>query len=399
MKRSFIDIYKPLMILVDEIGATDIQKQMLINVVDGILTDKKMIVPYDNTENQGYISYKTIEEKVGIKLNSKAITLLVSFTNTYLNSEVSKDEQGHSIIISTHRLPQYALFHMNDEGERVELSQEEADELVEQGKVVSMSYCGKVEKYSRGKQPEQLYERYVDGSLKHTENGEVTKADIEAYKELLERYYLEQSIEEPITDHEVLKNTMTEFNQNDRDGIRGKIYRILLNSEIARKINPLELVGDEKICFEEFMSREKEWGKETLKLFMTPEILLDDEFISDKMPGLKECIDEIYGNVNMGSITNLPIKKEIFSKTNQPVIGSIDRFEKILVQGIIDGQISDYDYFSSMKSVHCIEEFFGNVKLSKEELLKYVLKLQGVKSSNIKDKYFNSEKGEEENYL
>ena len=51
-----------------------------------------------------------------------------------------------------------------------------------------------------------------------------------------------------------------------------------------------------------------------------------------------------------------------------------------------------------MKSVRCMEEFFGSVKLSKEELLKYILKSQGAKSSNVRDIYSNGEKGEEENY-
>ena len=396
MKKSFIDIYKPLMTLVDKIGATDIQKQMLINVVDGILADKKMIVPYDNPENQGCISYKTIEEKVGIKLNSEAITLLGSFTNTYLNSEVTREGQGHSIIISTHRIPQYALFYINDKGDRVDLSQEAADELAKQQHNVAMSYGGNVEAYFIGKQPEPIYERYVDGKLVRTE--EATQEEIETYGALLGKHYLDQSIENPITDHEILKNTMVEFEQNDRDGIRRKIFRILLNNEIARKINPSELVGDEKLCFEKFMSQENGWGKEAIRWYLTPESLLDDEFILDKVPGLKESIDEIYENVNMGSISNLPIRKEIFSKSNQLVIGLIDRFEKILVQGIFDGQISDYDYFSSMKSVRCMEEFFGSVKLSKEELLKYILKSQGAKSSNIRDIYSNGEKGEEENY-
>ena len=235
--RSAIDIYKPLMLLVDKVGATDVQKQILKNVVEAILADKKMIVPYSNTEDEKCISYKNIEDQVGIKLNPEAISLLVSFTRTYLYNEVSKEGEGHSIIIATHRIPEHTYFYLGEGGERVEvLSREKADELAEQGYDLGITYCGNEKDYNfiKRPKPEPVYERYVDGQLVSAR--EITSEAVLKFKELYEEYYLESPIEDGINDIETFKKITSEKYKDDKDGIRSKVFRILLNMEIIKKV-------------------------------------------------------------------------------------------------------------------------------------------------------------------
>ena len=104
---------------------------------------------------------------------------------------------------------------------------------------------------------------------------------------------------------------------------------------------------------------------------------------SKKVNGLRECIDDIITSFNSGSIGNISTRNSFFGKSQ---INLKERFERILVQGIIDGLITDKDYFECMATMQCMMEL-NKVRLSPEETLSYVIESAGgTPSNNTKNK-------------
>lgn len=413
IERSSTDIYKPLMKLADSIGATEVQKQILRNTIEGILQDKKMIVPYDNTENENCVSYRTIEDKVGIKLNIDAITLLSSFCNTYLYNKV--EEKQHSIIIGTHNKPKCAYFWFPDEDEKddsaaeknekevkkpVFIDEKTAAEMVKEGENVYISYCGKVEKYNGKEIQETMYYRFVDGNM--IPSYEVSDEIIKKYADFRKEMGLSEGeiiVPDNIANYQELISLMGRIKEKGYYDC----FEILLNSKLMRNLPSQSKLSDtDKSYIEKFKKVEDSDGYIEQGVYsevlLTPLSFLKDyeetpgleddekgkEIVahireaSKKVNGLRECIDDIITSFNSGSIGNISTRNSFFGKSQ---INLKERFERILVQGIIDGLITDKDYFECMATMQCMMEL-NKVRLSPEETLSYVIESAGGTPSN-----------------
>lgn len=390
--------------LADSIGATEFQKQMLRNTIDGILQDKKMIVPYDNPENENCVSYRTIEDKVGIKLNIEAITLLSSFCNTYLYNKV--EEKPHSIIIATHRKPESAYF-MYEGEQRIDLSEKRAMEMIEKGEEIYKICKGKVTEYYGNGTQETMYDRFVDGKM--IPSYEVSDEEIEEYSKRRKYMGLVENdtiVPDNIESYKDVINLM----EGIKDTNYGYLFERLLHSKIIRNLPSQSGLSDkDKNDIEEFKKLEDISGgyinhKLYAEAFIMPGSFLknhkDNPYSEDhekgearmsvmresskKVNGLRECIDEIVTNFNNGSIGNGEIINSSFLGKSQKNLK--DRFERILVQGIYDGLLTDKDYFECMTVMQCMMEL-DKVKLSPEETLSYVIaSVGGTPLNNTKTK-------------
>ena len=421
IEKNQEEIYATLMKLIDSTAKTDKQKQILTNVMDKILEDGKMIVCVENPESQDQISYKTIEKETGIKLNPGAITLLTSFANTYLYSKV---EDKHSIFIDTNRKIAKTILEIDsDKAEEIRKGRMTVEDAVREGiphevyewyaekilkdkkqdKNIPSIYICKKNKYIEVEKPEDLsletrvYDRYVDGEML---SEPLSQEDIQEFRKLRKNRTI---IDKPITTYEELKDILKETEKEN--GFLSEKLEVLVNSRIKQILNNNRFGEEEKSNVNQFIS--EKCSVDLPRYILTPKSLYTKKEreenpdvnkllceISKKVPGLSECIEEIISNFNSGTaFSNISIREGFKNGNGNRRLSLSEKYESILIQAVNKGQINAHDYLDCMEGMQCIQEVSNKFKLSPQEALKYVYKVNGVEQSS--SEIDNAEQGKE----
>lgn len=394
--KSEHSIYNALMTLPGRIALTDTQKEILKNAINTVIKDGKMLDYVENPRDPNVVTYRNIEEETKIQLDPTAIRILTEFIRTF---QYNKVNSSHNYIIATNREMPVQYYIETNGNKPSPISENRTANLI--GDNDDAFY------YQRGIDKLMLLNPIMFLNMSAKEIREALKKEVAGV--VYDRFDESGNIVTIASDEE-LSHFRTAIKQNNNNSIDipdisittaaqlkavlencdSEIPNLIACSKILAHLSSNNLTPEQQAFYKSYIDKFKDSNhpfiNESLMATLTPEGLIKEPGTvtsqtiykclaeaQQKIPGLKECLDEIHHNLLNGKFNNVR-PKPLFSKDRKgnpsTVLGDL---ENILAKAVANNQITLEDAKKVIASANCMNQLTNNINLSTEEVLRFVI--------------------------